>query len=251
MGPYERRSAILNKIKKEHSVRITQLSHDFGVTRETIRQDLYLLDEQGIIKKVHGGAVDRPVMEDEYEKRATQHQKEKLAIARKAIKHIESGMTIFIDYGTTNFFIAKALSQTEESVTVVTDSLPVASTLASTPKKNVILLGGDLRKTERSLSGALTLQALEDIYMDIGFFGCGGISLTSGITNHDFSEVTVSKKGMSHCRQTILVADNSKFNLTTTYKTANLDTIDLLITSGKIPDQFIDAFKTKSVSFES
>lgn len=250
MGPYERRDTILEKIKKEHSVRITQLSDELGVTRETIRQDLYYLDEQGVIKKVHGGAVDRTVVEDEYEKRATQHRKEKMAIARKAIKHVEQNMTIFIDYGTTTFFIAKALSQSNLDITVVTESLPVASTLAPIPGKKVILLGGDLRKTERSLSGALTMQALSDIYMDIGFFGCGGISLNSGITNHDFSEVTVSKKSMSHCHKTILVADDSKLNLTTTYKTANFDTIDCFITNAQLPEPFAKAFKVHNVAVE-
>ncbi|MFC6181369.1 DeoR/GlpR family DNA-binding transcription regulator [Lactiplantibacillus daowaiensis] len=239
MGPYERRDAILAEIKANHSVRVAQLSDEFGVTRETIRQDLYYLDEQGAIRKVHGGAVDRTVLEDEYEKRATQHRKEKMSIAKKALKHIQKGMTIFIDYGTTNFFIAKALSQSDlEPITVVTDSLPVAATLASSPGKDVILLGGDLRKTERSLSGGLTLQAVDGIYMDVGFFGCGGISLNSGITNHDFSEVTVSKKSMSHCQETVLVADNSKFNLTTTYKTADFDDIDILITDYQLSEDF-------------
>lgn len=250
MGPYERRNAILEKVKKNHSARISQLSDELGVTRETIRQDLYYLDEKGLVKKVHGGAVDQTVLEDEYEKRATQHRKEKMAIARKALKHVEDGMTIFLDYGTTTFFIAKALSKSDLKLTVITESLPVASTLATAPGKKVIVLGGDLRKTERSLSGGLTMQALDDIYMDLGFFGCGGISLTSGITNHEFSEVNVSKKSMEHCNKIFLVADNSKFNLTTTYKTADFNMIDHLITNEQVPDDFTQELKMNGVTVE-
>ncbi|WP_125980000.1 DeoR/GlpR family DNA-binding transcription regulator [Loigolactobacillus iwatensis] len=252
MNPYQRQALVLSKVKEYSFAKISQLSSELNVTRETIRKDLYTLESKGLLKTVRGGATTISLdKETKYDKRLQQNSQDKLLVAKKAIEFIQSGNSVFLDYGTTTFSISQAIKQSDlHDLTLITNSLAIATNLIGDSANQIILLGGNLRQSESSLSGPLTLQAINDIYADIGFFGCGGINIDIGITNHYLDEVEVSKRVMKHCQKIIAVADSNKFQLTALYKTADFSEISAIITDNKISPELVTEFQHSGIDIE-
>ncbi|WP_367297920.1 DeoR/GlpR family DNA-binding transcription regulator [Loigolactobacillus coryniformis] len=247
----QRRQYIIDKVKAQGTVRISDISQELDITRETIRKDIYTLDKQGIIQAVRGGATaSDTVSGTKYGHRTALNIPEKQKIAKNAIRFIRDGDSIFLDYGTTAFEVAEAIKHSQlKNITVITNSTTVLSTLLYEQKIDMIFLGGSVRGDEGSVSGPLTLDNIDNIYADVGFFGSGGVNLTAGITNHYFGEVEVSKRMMAHCRIKIVLADHTKFEKTALYKTADIKDIDVIITDNEINPQTAKNMRLADISF--
>lgn len=230
-------------------VKALALSRMFDVSVETIRKDLLDLQDRGVLVRVHGGARIRPGgQESAYERRRSVNNAAKEAIANVAVGAFDEGSTIYLDYGTTTYALAAALVRANRRLTVMTNALPIANLLAQSESIETVVLGGTLRRNERSLCGPLAEQALESVYMDAGFFGCAGIHPTAGITNHHPLETAASRKAMSHCGSVIVLADSDKFEAIAVNRTAGLDQIDLLITDAAPGDELAQALDAADVS---
>lgn len=247
----QRRQYIIDMVKEQGVVRIADISHELNVTRETIRKDIYTLDKQGLIQAVRGGATaSETVSGTKYGHRTVINIPEKQQIAQNAIRFIRDGDSIFLDYGTTAFEVAEAIKRSSlKNITIITNSTTVLSTLLYEKKVDMIFLGGSVRGDEGSVSGPLTLDNINNIYADVGFFGSGGVNLTAGVTNHYFGEVEVSKQMMAHCRIKIVLADHTKFEKTALYRTANINDIDVVITDDAINPQIAKDMRLADVSF--
>lgn len=228
----QRKEYIKKQIEEKRFVKITKLSRDLNVTRETIRKDLYNLENDGILKTIRGGATKvSPNSETKYDKRKKQNIDEKKIIAKEALKYINNGDTVFIDYGTTTYELALALQMSDlKDITVITNAIAVINLLTKEASCTLIVPGGTVRRSEGSLSGPLTLSNSEKVYVNIGFFGAGGVETNSGITNHYISEIEVSQKMIQHSQNAILLVDHAKFGVIALYKTANFEDVDYIIT---------------------
>ncbi|MBO0457123.1 DeoR/GlpR transcriptional regulator [Enterococcus hulanensis] len=235
MNSIERKEYILGMLDSEHSVRINELSQELKVTRETIRRDLYTLEDEGRIKKVHGGAIlEISTGETDYKKRKIEKWKEKEQIAKKAVSYIEEGDSIYLDYGTTTLALAKEIAKLK-NITVVTNTLPIINVLVKNQEINLIIPGGVLRNNESSLFGQFALNNICDIFVTIGFFGCSGIDSKAAITSHHMGEVLISKQMIQQSQTSIVIADQSKFGSIALNRTANFDDIDIVVTD-YLPD---------------
>lgn len=241
-----RQQKILEILKIKKSVRILDLSKELKVSRETIRKDLVEMEDFGLLKKTYGGAVlDEANVETDYERRKTVNNNEKELIAEYALQYIESGDTIYLDYGTTTYCLAKKLSIFEE-LTVVTNSIPIINALIHLPNINLIILGGNVRKNEDSLFGSFGLNNAEQIFVDIGFFGCAGINPNAGLSNYHMGEIEISKKLINHSQTSIVLADDTKLGKAALYKTADLSDIDILITNAVKDPDLLDALSEQN-----
>lgn len=230
MNSSNRREYILNKLEKDHSVKIQELSKEMKVTRETIRRDLYQMESDGLIKKIHGGAIlETPNRETNYEKRKSECSEEKQRIAKIAAAYIEEGDSIYLDYGTTTLALAKEIVKME-NITVVTNTIPIVNLLLSNEKIDLIIPGGIVRYNETSLSGPFAINNIKDINVTLGFFGCSGIDIKAGITTHNIDENLVSKEMIRHSQTSIVLADHTKFGIVAFNKTTSIDDIDIIIT---------------------
>ena len=230
MNSEERRDYIIKELEENHTVKILELSKELKVTRETIRKDLYLLEKKGLIKKIHGGAVlETSTQETDYEKRKSEFHKEKLAIAKKAVTYVEEGDTVYLDYGTTTFELAKELLKMK-NITVVTNTIPIVNLLLSNDTIELIIPGGIVRNNESSLYGPFASNNIKDIFVTIGFFGCSGIDVERGLTSHHTGENLVSKEMIDHSQTAIVLVDHSKFGSVALNKTATFDQIDIVVT---------------------
>ncbi|WP_379946800.1 DeoR/GlpR family DNA-binding transcription regulator [Enterococcus devriesei] len=230
MNSQSRREYIINQLEENHTVKILELSTQLKVTRETIRKDLYYLEEKGLIKKIHGGAVlESQIQETDYEKRKNEYHEGKLAIAKRAASYVEEGDTVYLDYGTTTFELARELLKMK-NITVVTNTIPIVNLLLTNESIELIIPGGIVRNNESSLYGPFASNNIKEIFVTIGFFGCSGIDVNRGITSHHTGENIVSKEMIDHSQTTIVLADHSKFGTVALNKTATFDKIDIIIT---------------------
>jgi DeoR/GlpR family transcriptional regulator of sugar metabolism len=208
----------------------------------TIRRDLRDLDREGVLRRVHGGAVSSlgRSYEPPYTIRSTRNEDPKRAIGRMAAELIIDGDSIALDVGTTTLEIAQAL-QGKHNLTIITASLPIAneivSNLSLTSEVRLILTGGILRSGELSMIGNIAAQTYAEFHVDKAFIGIGGLSLENGITEYNLEDAIVKKPLIQNARQRIVVADSSKIGRTTFASVAPLSMVDTIITDSQISEE--------------
>lgn len=230
----ERFEHILNRLKFEQKIVVSDIAEELNVAPETIRRDFDELEEQQLLTRVHGGAVKYMNLrkEPEYLRKMDMQKEAKREIARHAAMSIKDGNTIGIDVGTTTVHIADFLMAVH-NVTVVTNSIAAAVrfNIALEEKRmtgKVILLGGTTSPEQSSVSGAMTIEWLSRMNLDKVFLSCGGID--GGIVyDYDVDESLVSAKMVenSYCR--ILLADSTKVNKKSFYTICSLNDISEVI----------------------
>ena len=158
----ERRNKILELLSRRSSVTVTELTGLFQVSLETIRRDLEYLEQQGALKRVHGGALSMNRMQSYtgLSERSTEHQPEKRQIARAALSHIHEGERIALDAGSTTSELAHLLCDSFQELTIVTASLPIFEILSEKPGFQVILTGGFYLPGEKAFYGHLALDTI-------------------------------------------------------------------------------------------
>lgn len=214
----ERKRVIIEQLKLEGQVKVPELSLRLTVSEETVRRDLLLLERDGLVKRVYGGAVlTKP---SNYEPPYLQRQKvkigEKERIGRAAANLIKSGDTIAIDVGTTTLELAKAIAG-RERLTILTNSLAVAYHLMESLNSGrftgkIIVIGGELNSQQQSMSGTLGESVMSQFRVDKAFISAGGISLKRGISDYDLGETGMSRRMVEAASQTIVLADDSKLD---------------------------------------
>jgi len=234
----ERLEEILRWVKEKRTVKIAELTERFGVTRETIRKDLYELERRGHVRKVHGGAtLHKTGIEPAYSVRADHSVAQKLAVAAKSATLVEPGDSLFIDVGTTALLFARQLKAIE-GLQVITNSIPVAVELADHPAAKVILCGGSIRPGELSVSGTVARRNMESFYADKAFIGVGGLS-EHGLTDYHLEEADVRRLMMERAKETIAMTDSTKLGVTAFHKVADAEALSALVTDGEADPEML------------
>lgn len=246
----ERYQFILQKIEKEHSVRIKDLCKELNVTRQTIRKDIEYLETINKLKKVHGGAIlPKKMTEPPFTSRNDFNLLEKEAIAIKAAGYVERGDTIFLDIGTTINRMVDYLIAIPD-LTVITNSIYVAYHLGYSDHTRIILTGGEMRNKERSLSGLTTIQNLQQYYVDKAFFGVGGFSIKAGYTDYHIGEADVRRLMINRANTSFALMDYSKYDIVAVTQFANVGDMEVVITDEKAPENAIEYLKKQGVTID-
>lgn len=230
----ERQQAILTTARSEGRVEVTSLATLLGVTPETVRRDLSALERQGLLRRVHGGAipVERLDFEPGLAQRDVTHAAEKDRIAKAALDLVPDRGSVLLDAGTTTARLARLLGDRE--LDVVTNAVPLASLLATAPGITVHLLGGRVRGTTLATVDSWALQSLADVHVDVSFLGANGFSVDRGLTTPDRAEAAV-KRAMLHAgRQRVVLADAGKHGADQFARFAGLAEIDVLVTDARL-----------------
>ncbi|HYF81463.1 MAG TPA: DeoR/GlpR family DNA-binding transcription regulator [Clostridia bacterium] len=230
----ERHQKILDMMQKTKVVKITDITSTFGVSTETARRDLHILESQNLCKKIYGGAalISPIASEPSYSTREVINSLEKIAIGKKAAELVADGQTIILDVGTTIIELARSIKN-KNNVIVLTNSLSIVNELANTDI-NLHIMGGKLNPSFLSMSGSLTLSALKQFFVDIAFIGAGGITLQDGISDYNIEEAQVRKFSIERANKTILLADSSKFGINAFAMVSPLEEVDVIVTDWKI-----------------
>lgn len=226
----ERKMRIIQLLSEAPSILVSDVSRALGVSESTVRRDLQDMEEQGHLKRTHGGAVAREIsaFEPSLMDKSIFYQEQKVLIAKIALDQIQSGETILLDAGTTTFELARRLP--DKDLTVVTNSLPIAKELSTAKNIRLLVLGGELRTTTGALVGTFAERMLAQVNVDRLFLGTNGIDIERGITTVNAVEAG-TKAAMVHCaREVILMADHSKLGQVHLVKVCGLERITTFLT---------------------
>lgn len=229
----QRQALVLERVREDGAVRVSDLARMLGVSDMTVRRDLEFLHGRGLIEKVHGGATAIPgsaLFEPAFATKAGLQLAEKDAIADAAAELVNPGAAIGISAGTTTYAIACRLIGSP-GLTVVTNSLRVADVMSDTrgSDQTVVLTGGE-RTPSDALVGPLAVSALENIHLDLVFMGVHGMDMRAGFTSPNLLEAETNRAMVESARLLVVVADHTKWEVVGLSSFARLDQADILIT---------------------
>src|SRR5579875_2996786 len=221
-----RQSLILQAVRSDGSARVSDLVQRLGVSDMTIRRDLEVLARDGLVEKVHGGAVlpGAPAShEPAFEAKLVLERPEKTAIARAAAGLVTPGTAIALAGGTTTFALAQCLLDVP-GLTIVTHSLRVTN-----------LFSGGVRIPSEALVGPVADLTIRSLHFDLLFLGCYGFDAEAGLTTPNLAEAETNRTFMKVARRVVVLADHTKWGLTSLSSFARLDEVDVLITDDMLP----------------
>ncbi|MDR6225126.1 DeoR/GlpR family DNA-binding transcription regulator [Desmospora profundinema] len=240
----ERLRKIREYLEQYKRISVQEICDRFGVSRDTARRDLVKLDEQGVILRTRGGALLPEKEVKSYRERLESAAGEKEAIGREAAGLIRDGEHLILDASTTVQAVAASL--TAEDVTVVTNSIDIASVLADRPHVSVRLLGGKLHPKHRYVYGATTVAMLRNYRVDKAFLGASGIT-PEGVFYPDEEDGQVIRESLQCAGQVIVLADATKFHRRFFYRVCDLGSIDRLVTDQPPPADLQRALEEQEV----
>lgn len=228
----ERHAEVLRLLTVDRRVESARLAERFDVSAESVRKDLALLEERGLLRRVHGGAVPcepsraEPPVADRDVRLA-----QKSSIARRALRFVPDGGSLLLDAGSTTLRLAEMLP-TDRGLVVYTNSWPVGGALHERGIE-VVALGGRIRPATMASVGLLTGQALAAVNVDVAFLGTNAVSFDRGLTTPDADEADVKHQMLAAAGQRVFLVDSSKFGRVSHARHATLDDVDVLITDAE------------------
>jgi len=232
----ERQHEILATARAEGSVDVRKLAAELAVASETVRRDLRVLEQRGLVRRTHGGAypIETARFETSLESRTSRRVPEKRRIAAAAVQLLGDAETIFIDEGFTPQLIAECLPH-DRPLTVVTASLTPAAVLATSDSVTVLLLGGRVRGRTLATVDQWATRMLAGFVLDLAFVGANGISREHGLTTPDPAVADVKATVVRVSRRRIFVGVHTKFGVSTFCKFADVTDFESIITDTALP----------------
>jgi DeoR/GlpR family transcriptional regulator of sugar metabolism len=243
--PDHRRKKLLEVLGLSGAADVGRLSSTLDVSPATVRRDLQYLEEQGFLRRTHGGAVlpfESTAFYPQHENKLQHHQAEKAAIGRAAAQFVANGDVVVLDSGTTTLLLAKAL-RAKRDLTIVTTDLKIALELTDVPGFEVICVGGTVRPRSYNTLGTFAEGMLRELRANHTFLGADGIDLDAGLTNATVTEVPVKRLMMRAGRVVRLLADSSKFGRVGLAKVADLTEFAEIITGAGLPAETVKRYE--------
>lgn len=239
----ERRNLIMQKLSENKQIIVKEIAKELGVSEGTLRNDLKILEQDGLLERTHGGAVipKPPTVENTFPSRIMANPLEKQKIGKAAAKFVQNGQSIILDASSTSLELAKNLVHFDY-LTVVTNGLATAQELTRNPRINIIVIGGVLRPNSSSLEGILGKGLLSQIHADTFFTSAHGFTVADGLSDFSVYEAELKKLMVANVNKVIALLDHSKLNRRSTATFAETSQVDTVIT-----DQAADANFLKSL----
>lgn len=244
----ERKREMAHYIQSKGRALVPELAERFQVSESTVRRDLRDLEEAKQLRRTHGGAVaiEQDTVEPTFMEKEDRYRTQKEEIARCALSFIEDGDTIFLDSGTTTYYLAKHLKDFQE-LTVVTNSNMVAEELKQVKHIQLLLTGGALRHETQALVGPLANRSIGAIRVSKLFLAINGVDSVAGLTTPNLIEAETKRCMIHASKQIILVADHSKFGQVSFAKVADLSEIHHCIVDLGVTEQAISDMEAEGI----
>lgn len=232
----ERRARIQAELRRRPSASTELLAELCAASAETIRRDLVALEAQGLLTRVHGGAIGAvgDPGEGSFAERSVQAESAKATIARLAAGLVRTGQTVIIDIGTTALHLARAFPSDFRG-TVATPSLPAAAELAGRPGIEVLVSGGRVRGGDLACSNAQTVGFFRELRADIAFLGSGGVDVAAGLTDYHLDEVATRRVMVAQSARSYVLADAAKLGRVAPHAVCGLADLAGLVTDSEVP----------------
>jgi DeoR/GlpR family transcriptional regulator of sugar metabolism len=243
----ERRSLILDRLRNHGRVLAADLTTELGVSSDTIRRDLRELDEAGMLRRVHGGALPRHGDASPFATRARRAPEAKASIARRAAACVQDGQVVVLDGGTTTLELARALRD-DLRASVITTSPPIAMALADHPGLEVTIVGGTLRPNALVTVGASAVEALRVIRADVVFLGVCGLHPEIGVTTEDLEERHVKATMIEGAAEVVALADHDKLGTAMPIVVAPMRAVTQLVTDADVDERALAPYRALGIT---
>jgi DeoR/GlpR family transcriptional regulator of sugar metabolism len=243
----QRKKTILDMLEQEGQVLAAPLAASFGVSEDTIRRDLRELAAEGLLQRVHGGALPASSAVVPFEARRALESSGKRAIGKAAAAMIEPGQIVIVDGGTTSAELVKQIPRSLKA-TVVTHSPTVAVALVDHPSIEVIMIGGRLYKHSIVNVGAAAIEAMSHIHADLYFMGVTGVHPAAGLSTGDLEEAYVKRALAARAAETVVLASMDKLNSASAYAIGEVTLAQTIVVERQTDAAFINALETAGVS---
>jgi len=249
---HQRRLKIAQQMQEHGSVRVAELMRSFRVTDTSIRRDLEILQSQGRLRRIHGGAVatSRSEAFQSFQAKALIHSEEKARIGAAGAALVRAGESILLDSGTTVLEVGLHLPKSLNGptpLTVVTNSLPVILELENWNSIHLNLLGGILLPEFQATIGPQTLANLRRVQVDKAFIGCDGLTLSHGLTTPHMLIAEVGRVMAEVAREVIAVADSTKLGRVGFTPIVPLNAVHTLVTDSGAPEELVNEIRAAGI----
>ena len=243
-----RRKKILEILRRDGLVRVSQLSDALGATVVTIRSDLDALEQDGYLERTQGGAIQtmKNYYNLEFQRRKQEHMEQKKAIAAAAAGLVHDGDTLFINSGTTTYFTAVELKQ-RKNLNVVTNSISVAVELGGLPTFRVILLGGDISAQYSFTYGEDVKEQISRYRANWAILSVDGIQPGAGITTYHAEESVIDRIMMERAQSSIIVADSTKLGRESFSRISALSPKTIILTDSGASPEIVEQIRAEGV----
>ena len=243
----QRKKAILDTLARDGQVLATELSASFGVSEDTVRRDLRELAAEGLLQRVHGGALPASPAVAPFARRQEMESDAKRRIARKAAELIAPGQVVIIDGGTTSALLVRQLPANLRA-TVVTHSPSVAVALAEHASLEVVLIGGRLYKHSIVTVGAAAVEAMSHIHADIYFMGVTGVHPVAGLTTGDFEEAHIKRALTARAAETVVLASAAKLNAASAYRIGGIELAQTIVVEDAADPKLVEPIERAGIT---
>ncbi len=252
MNTYQRRDLIVQKILEQGRVQVSDLVQEFELTDTSIRNDLTILEERGLLRRIHGGAVStsRSIQLAAYNIRMEHNREQKARIAAAAAGRLNAVDIILLDSGTTVQYLARQIPvqvQRSGRMRIVTNSIPILEEIGGWAPHNLLMLGGIFLPEHQATVGPETLHGLQQFNANFAFLGCDGLTIEGGITSAHPLVAEVGRMMAERAEKVIVLADSSKLERAGFVPIIPLDEVDLLITDNESPTAVIAVLRQKGI----
>jgi DeoR/GlpR family transcriptional regulator of sugar metabolism len=242
----ERRSLILDRLRTHGRVLAADLTAELDVSSDTVRRDLRELDEAGLVRRVHGGALPRHGDASPFATRERRAPEAKASIARRAADLVRDGQVVVLDGGTTTLQLARAL-RPDLRANVITTSPPIALALADYRGLEVTVVGGTLRPNALVTVGAAAIEALRVVRADIVFLGVCGLHPEIGVTTEDLEERHVKAAMIDGAAEVVALADHDKLGTAMPVLVAPPRAVTHLVTDADVSEAALAPYRALGI----
>ena len=242
----KRQTKLLSFVNEKERVEVVRLSEVLGVSQVTIRKDLKELEEMGLIKRKHGYAV-RVKSYDVHNRLAFDYEL-KNRIAAEALKYITDGETVMIQSGASCALLGEKMGQCRSEVGIITNSTFIADYLRKYPALRLMLLGGEYQHESQNMVGPLTVQSVQNFFVDKFFTGVDGYSIDRGFTSDDLMRADTARAMAKRARRIFILTESGKFSQNGVVTMFPVEMVDTVITDEKIPQETLTYLKDHGVT---
>jgi DeoR family fructose operon transcriptional repressor len=248
--PEERQQAIASLVAERGRLAVSAVAEEFGVTTETVRRDLAVLERSGMLRRVHGGAVPsgaltlvEPGLAERHGTRS--EAKRKIAAAALDLLPANDG-SVILDGGSTTAALADVLPP-DRRLYVATNSVPIAARLSASPAVTLHLLGGRVRGITQTAVGDATVRSLQDLRVDVVFLGTNGVSAGHGFSTPDEAEAATKRAMVRAAQRVIVLGDSSKLGREHLVRFATVEEVDVLVTDSEAGPGIVAELETMGI----